>query len=295
MKKLLVATDFSTPAENAARYAWHLAKGIKANVELFNAFKIPADATMAAQVAWPMPDFQSLEEETMAELKLLADKLAAKDEYTATPGAFIPAINCANEVGGLADVISDEVTREKVCLVVMGMSGAGALSRFFLGSNSHDLINQAIFPLLLIPACARFKGIKKIALATDLHDTDIAVINSLATLAQHYHAEILLSHITDDKFEEPDQDRVRAFLKEVTCKVNYSKIYYRHIKSQNVEQGLEWLTEHGHVDMLAMVHRKHNWLERVLDESYTQRIARRIDIPLMVFPDTGNRHSYTAF
>lgn len=296
MKKLLIATDFSTPAENAARYAWHLAKGIKANVELFSAYKIPADATMAAQVAWPLQDYQSLQDETITELKILADKLGAPDEYAPVPGTFVPAVGCASDVGGLADVISSEVAKEKACMVVMGMSGNGTLSRFFLGSNSHDLINNAVFPLLLVPSHAHFKGIKKIALATDLSECDTTVIQALATLAKHFDAEILLVYVLEHSYEADEQQKkVQSFINEVVCKVNCNKIYYRPIESQNVEQGLAWLTNNGQVDMLAMVHRKHKWLQRFLDESYTQKLARRIEMPLLVFPDSKFHKTYPAF
>jgi len=44
MKTILVLTDFSQPAYNAAAYALQLAKYRKADIELAHAFKVPAEA-----------------------------------------------------------------------------------------------------------------------------------------------------------------------------------------------------------------------------------------------------------
>ena len=71
---------------------------------------------------------------------------------------------------------------------------------------------------------------------------------------------------------------------EISNKADYPSIYYRIIQSHQTENGLEWLFEHGHVDILAMVHRKHNFLERLVPGSFTQKIAREITIPLLVIP-----------
>ena len=166
------------------------------------------------------------------------------------------------------------------------MSGAGAISRFFLGSNTQEVINKATFPVLLIPAEARFRPVLKIAFATDLHSGDIELIHSAASLAYYFNAELLIAHITDDKFEDgDDKQKVDDFLKDVTCKANYPKIYYRHIKSTDVMHGLDWLSQHGVIDMLIMVHRKVNSLERLFSISYTQKLSRHINIPLLVLPE----------
>jgi hypothetical protein len=57
-----------------------------------------------------------------------------------------------------------------------------------------------------------------------------------------------------------------------------------------VDNGLDWLAEYGQMQVLAMVHRQHNVLHKLFRGSYTQRLKKRIFIPLMVFPpDCGNK------
>lgn len=285
MKTILVPTDFSTPAHNAASYALNLAKNIRAGVTLCHAIKVPSEAPMAAQVAWPLEDYTSLKEEADKGLKGLSVTLRHEVPFEEINSGreFIGTHSATGEV---MDVIRNKVDEQKCVMVVMGMSGAGAVNRLFLGSNTEEVINKSTFPVLLIPAKARFRPIFKIAFATDLSSGDIELIHSAASLAYYFNAELLIAHITDEKFEKGDDKRkVDEFLKEVTCKANYPKIYYRHIKSIDVMHGLDWLSEHGVIDMLVMVHRRLSSLGQLLGMSYTQKLSHHIEIPLLMLPE----------
>lgn len=283
MKKILVPTDFSQPAHNAASYAINLAKGIKANVELCHAMMVPAEAPMAAQVAWPLENYASIKKQATYELKFLANKLAGEEKILEGDNES-PEITYSSEVGSVGEIVKDMVDSQSINLVVMGMAGASHLTRFLLGSNSLDIINKASFPVLLIPKNAAFNGIKKIAFATDLSIQDIEVIHSLAGLARQFNAEILITHVATEK---ADQQKIDAFLSEVTCKINYHRIYYRDIKDKSINTGLSWLTQHAQIDMLVMVHRQHNFFYSLFKSSHTQQLARHIHIPLLVYPEDG--------
>lgn len=267
MKTILVPTDFSAPAENAARYALQLARYLEAEISLCHALFVPSVTPMAAQVAWPLYDYSALKQETDKELELLVKKLRVKKGTSA--------------IGQLTTVVSERVVQEKAVMVVMGMSGAGALSKFFLGSNSQKMIDAANFPVLLVPSEFAFSGIKKIAFATDLSSGDIKVIHSIAGFARRFNADLLVTHITDNAENRKKSD---SFLNEISCKINYDKIYYRQVKNADIDEGLAWLSDHGFIDMLVMVHLHRNFLDRLFMGSHTQRQIRHIHIPLFVFP-----------
>ena len=208
-----------------------------------------------------------------------------KQDESTDPQSLHTLIEYTSQVGRVTDVVHNLVEDQKLSMVVMGMSGAGMVSRVLLGSNSRDMIEKASFPVLLIPSTAEYKGIHKIAFATDLSNADINVVHALAGLASSFNAEILLAHVTDEKYDDQHhQHKVDSFLNDITCKINYPKIYYRHIKSMDVDHGLEWLTEHGQIDMLAMVHRRLNVFDRIFTGSHTQKLAKYIELPLLVFP-----------
>lgn len=277
MKTILVPTDFSPAANNAANYAVNIARKTKANIKLCNAVKVPAESIFAAQVAWPLEDIEHLKDGSAAELIYLKEVLLQKIDTES--GGFRPAVQHSTGVGSVIDYVRNIVYDDHINMVVMGMSGANMFSRFVLGSNSRDLISKADFPLLLIPKGHAYSSIKKIGFATDLSETDIDALHSLASFARYFNAEILISHVLQTTGQ--DQKQVDAFLSNVTCKVDYPNIYYRRLQSDGIKDGLQWLTENGQIDMLVMVHRDRSFF----NNSYTQKLAVKSRVPLMVLPD----------
>jgi len=123
--------------------------------------------------------------------------------------------------------------------------------------------------------------VKKIAFATDFKDTlkDMECVHTLITLARPLNAEILITNIFDE-----DEHIAEWFMNELANKANYPHIYYRMVKAYHPVYGLDWLCEHGDIDMLAMVHRSHNFIDSLFRGSQTQKMANHIVIPLLVFP-----------
>ncbi|MDO3628160.1 hypothetical protein [Mucilaginibacter sp. BT774] len=60
MKTIAILTDFSERAENAANYAYRLAQSLQADIILYDSFLVPSASPLAAQIAWPMEDYDQL-------------------------------------------------------------------------------------------------------------------------------------------------------------------------------------------------------------------------------------------
>jgi nucleotide-binding universal stress UspA family protein len=282
MKTLLVPTDFSSMANHAAEYGHNLAKQIKANIILCNVVTVPAEIPQAGAIVWPIEEYDVLIKDSADELKRLKKQLDMNDTNDNYPN-----ISCLNEMGVVTDVIDLIISKHKVDLIVMGMHSADGISTFMLGNHSRNMINKTAKPLLLIPYDAAIVPIRKIAFATDFKQPgdDLEAIYSLIPLARLMNAEILLTHVYNEKNHSPEFERwVKEFFIELSNKANYPHIYYRLIKNRNTEAGLDWICENGQIDMLVMVHRSHNLLDSLLNGSHTQKMANHIAIPLLVFP-----------
>jgi len=284
MKTILVPIDFSKPSENAANYALHLAKTIKANITLCHAQYIPVEVPTQSFGGWSGYDLTTLKEESMKALDDLADKLRNKAVESSLPGAFRPAISCITEVGGAVEVITRLAKKLETSLLVMGMTGAGTLARLAFGSISRSMIEHTQQPLVLVPEGFLFNHIKKIAFATSLAEEDCEAIHALAFFARFFDADLLAVHVsTSEDSGQEQQLRLKNFLSDITCKINYDKIYYRQVNQKNVDQGLGWLSEHGMIDLLVMVHRQKGLFESLFS-SHTHARASNLDLPLMVMP-----------
>jgi nucleotide-binding universal stress UspA family protein len=283
MKKFLFPTDFSANARHALDYGYSLAKQVKANMMICNAIIEPAEVTQAGLVSWPLEESELLEKDSYHELNLLKKRLEDKEETI----SFNPSITCRNESGTVMNMINSLTDREHTDMVIVGTHGSSGLSTLLLGNHSRQIIDEINKPLLLVPPAAEIKPVKKIAFATDFADPakDMRCIHTLIKLAKPLNAEILLTHIYKEEYRGVTFQRViDRFMVKVADNANYPNIYYREVKAQPPVSGLDWLCEHGNIDIMAMVHRSHNFIDSLFRGSQTQKMASHIPIPLLVFP-----------
>jgi len=285
MKTIAVLTDFSKRAEHASRYALNLAQKIKANIILFNSFLVPADVPMAAQVAWPVVDYNEVKKDTEKALAELRRKLENELQKNRKAGAFVPLITCICEEGALANNIPELEENDNITLLVMATHGADEISAFMFGNNCRQVIDTATVPILIVPETSEIGELNHIVFATDVTYTDVQYIKALATFAKQFSAEITVSNVNPENPLDSDHDAaVRLFMNDVEQDVDYDRIKFRSIPNGNVKKGLEWLLENAKFDMLVMVHRKSSLFELIFRSSITKKIADRVDIPLLVYP-----------
>ena len=276
----MITTDFSANATHAAEYGYQLAKHLKAGVFLFNSVNMPAEASLSGIAVWPQVEGDMLLDDSIDELKLLKAHLEHND-YSDT---FRPPVNYLNEAGTVRQTINDSIISQRIDLVIAGTHKADGLSTFLLGNHTNELIEFCVKPLLVIPRQADFIPVKKIAFAIDFEqpENDLEQLYDLIEFARPLDAEILLTHI--DRGEHHYEKCIEKFMVEISNKANYPKIYYRLIKKHEIETGLDWICKHGQIDILAMVHRKHDFFDSILKGSHTKKMAEHISIPLLVFP-----------
>ncbi len=286
MKTILIPTDFSESAQNAAYYALHLAKVLKANLTLCHAFIVPSEVA-TEYVDWPLYEYSEIKDSTVKQLSLFADKLKVQFKHDAdTKLSPLPEIYCESEVGTVSDMIDKLIKDPKQTMIVLGMVGMNAVIRFIFGSTSSHLINHARVPILLIPSKTKFVSIKRIAFATDFNNDDIEVIRSLAGFAGRYDAELVITNVKDEWEDNKEhQQKERLFLCKLIAEIDYSQLLIKHIASVDIDDGLELLSSKHQIDMMVMVHKKVSVLDHLLKGSHSQTLAKHIKIPLMVIPE----------
>jgi len=288
MKKILVPVDFSATAENAADYATDLAYGIGARVELLNVFQVPEFSPAAASLVWPLEEYQLIEDDAKKALEKLVERVEEKYKKAHDELGFKAEVFGRSVRGKVDQEVYKYFAACKMNLAVIGLNSAGKLSKLFVGSKARKMIECQI-PLLLIPATCQFKKPKKIAFATDFSHSDIPVLCALAEFAKPFNADILIMH-TGNPTSSPEDSKQNTedFLNRVADRVNYRHIYHRHVHSERIKEGLDWIVENGQIDILAMVHRKHDFFYRLINGSYTLNMSDHIQIPLLVLPPEHN-------
>lgn len=285
MKRILIPTDFSVPAENAAKYGVELAKSLKADVWLCNAFKLPAEAPMAAQVVWPLMDSYSIKEGVTTDLDALVKTLSDPDCSVENTG-YCPQISYESGAGSVCDVVTALVKEKKIDFVVMGVAGASGLIQFILGSNTKEMIEKSDFPILLIPYDANYKAILKIGFATDLNKDALEALQFIVDFAAPLEAEIVLIHVAANNvnFTEEFSHKKKEFFNDVVSKTKYSKIRFEYLWDKEIDNGLDWMASEMGLDVLSIAHKSHNFLAKIFKGSHTQKLSRHTKIPMLIFP-----------
>lgn len=285
MRTIVIPTDFSKPARNAAVFALYLAHALKSDMHLCHSFEIPIESPMLGQTAWAVYEYPALQKDNGEELKKLAKTLEDKEKILWGDEAFPfhSKIYQTCEGGDVIQLVNDTAAKNKTLLIVMGMQGAGMLTRFLFGSNSLKMMENTKHPLLLIPPKHKFKGLKKIAFATYLDKKDIKTAQSLIEFAEYFGAELLITHIIQSSNEVIEnteyEHRKEFFLKKFDGKICYNCIY-----SEDIDYGLDIL-KNKDIDMLIMGHQHRGFFDKLVVVSHAVEQANHLEIPLLIIPE----------
>lgn len=281
MKPLLVAADFSEPSDNAAQYALQLAISLKSNLCLCHAYRV--DTATVGRSQWPVYEGSTQDVLVISRLQELAKVLSTIANGSLDQKSFKPMISWATIHGEVGNAFSKLFKELTAGIIVIGVSvKVGDVSS---GSFIRQMVGSMFFPVLLVPQRMQYAKIRKIAFATDLSESDIEVVVSLASLAAHLAADLVVTHVIVSDDHDADQDnRSERFIEGVSEAVSYRNIHYRVLKQEDIDEGLDWLLKNGEADMLAIVHRKRSNFYRFFLGSHVLKLAANIKLPTLVLP-----------
>ncbi len=282
MKNILLLTDFSPVANNAAQYALKLAAALKGKLILFHAFNVPQEALLSTVVGDAEEGYELAEKESVAKLHALAKQLKKEIEET---GKYIPAISCLTQEGKIKDCIASTVKEQKTDLIIVGAHQYINFADFLFGNDVSGVIDEASCPVLIIPDGTLFKHIKSIFYATDLRYCDIGTVNLLTEFARPFNARVSLFHVCTEGLPDLLNDEaVSIFLDTVASRINYPPLSYKSISGKDAESAINQIIKNQEMNILAMAHRKYHFFKKIFKGSITKNMAAYTTIPLMIIP-----------
>ncbi|HEY0177739.1 MAG TPA: universal stress protein, partial [Pedobacter sp.] len=157
MMTIIAATDYSPIAENAVTYAAEMAKYYHCRLLLFNAFKL---SLHASNTILPASGIAALERSNEYHLQKEAARIA---------GAYSIQVDHVTSSTCVEDELKELIKMHEASLVVLGMAPE-SLHQELLGNTTTAAIGKMNFPVLAVPICAQFQGLKKILFASDRDD-----------------------------------------------------------------------------------------------------------------------------
>lgn len=281
MKTILIPTDFSDNAENAAKYAIQLAKQSNSKIVFFHATNLPLPSTTDSVYF----DETFMEDHRKGLIKTLTQHvnkiykhLNIKRDESISKIAVRYALS-------LADAVEEFLDEQFVDIIVMGTHGASGLKKVFLGSNTAKIMDRVKVPLLAVPSNYHYKGIEKVAYASDLTKLKTE-IKKVHDFAHYFNAAIEIVHTYPNfpeniDIESYDKTKVEDQLKKI---VGYDKIQIvlsKTIEDNAVEEGIDKYIKKHKPDVLIMFNHKRNLWQKLFEKSHTKSTIYNIHMPLL--------------
>jgi nucleotide-binding universal stress UspA family protein len=279
MKTIIIPTDYSDNAFNAAKHGFFLAYQLKAQVLLLHVCHVPATqgpktGETAAQSDPVAPHIEQLEK--------IGGQL--KQSYPVH-------LEYAVRFGVLLEELTRLVESQHADVVVMGRRGANLLEEKVFGSASMSVLYQAAFPVLIVPGETPVKPIRRILFACDYStlslDNSLSLLKAIASLQQ---AEVQVLHIAQphDVLMDGSLAIEGAHLEKILRGVKHELTW---MEEESVSAGIEQgIVSYG-ADLLVMIPRKRKLWEQMINPSQTRQVALDIAIPLLALPNPNYENS----
>jgi len=282
MKTILILSDFSVRAQSAAEFALYTALNIKANVVLCHALEVLESDPVVEPLSWPIGDHLTLKQEAVGDLRALALHLETLiPSYDTT--SFKPEITCVVDFGRLAAVASKMVVENKVDLVVMGAHKSSSFARLLFDSHTHHILDTISCPVLLVPESLKLYDVSTITYGTDLTFNDKRVLGYLNDFADAFNSQVQILHISPKAAFEDIPNSLQSLAAAQLMKYN-PKMNFISIKSDNVPKSLLEITARTHTRILALVHKRYSFFDRLFQTSVSKKLADMALVPLLIMP-----------
>lgn len=270
MNNILCPVDFSAASINAVEFAVRIAQSHNSSVRLLHV--ITPDLYTEHLEDAPDEGVNSFHDEPEKRLQ-----------------SIIEAINTDNKVeissmevveGELIEKLSERIEHERISLVVMGTEGVTDVQEARVGSNTIQMIEETDVPVLCVPENARYTDPRHIIYATEFDTTDREHLQPIINFALGWDARITLVHVNS----RLDPDGFQSYVSEMKSYFVYEKLYFEQfVTSEDTHVALEHLLNKEEADMVALVHKKRNFIGSIFHRSLTRKMSYMTNFPMLVF------------
>jgi nucleotide-binding universal stress UspA family protein len=269
MKTILLPTDYSETAKNAADYALGLSQQIGVSkIVFYNAYQAPltVDPSLPVMQLLNMEEIQRISDEGMKSFK---QQFSSNVE-----------IETLTEFAVLHSNIDEICERVGADLIVMGITGGGGLESVIIGSNTISVVNHTNIPVLIVPARCKYKLVEEIVLVCDYKKINESVPQRpLQRILDETKAKLFVLNIDhNNKGYEPETSHETFALH--TLLKNYNP-EYQYVDSTDFAEATNDFVDKNNVDMIITIPRKHGFFESIFKKSHTKQLAYHTHVPLL--------------
>jgi nucleotide-binding universal stress UspA family protein len=257
MKSVIIPVDFSDTSLNAARYvATMLAGHTDTKVVLYHNYENDGDRDISLSY------LESLKRE-------LLEKGDSKVEYELEKG------------GDLVDNVDRLAHTTRATLITMGITGRTTMGQVMIGSNTLKLVDNTIYPVLIIPPEAKYNGLKNVAFASDFADVNISTPEVfISSVLEMFNPKLHIVNVNAEHYVsitehyQQEKEKLKKMFKAYT-----TEFYF--IGMNDFYEAIDNFTKDYNIDVLITVPRHHQGSQNLFRNTHTKKLAYHSHIPIL--------------
>ncbi|WP_340075254.1 universal stress protein [Leptobacterium sp. I13] len=270
MKKILVPTDFSTPAAHALKVAAQLAKKHHAEIYLFHALELPVH--LATTNTGKIP-------EAVFYMKLAHQKFEGLKKEP-----FLKDITIHETIdsGTAHSGITETIKKNAIDIVVMGSTGASGLKEMFVGSNAEKIIRTCEVPVLIIKKEHENFNINNIVIASDFSSTSQKNLNKGVALMTGFEGTVHFLYVNTPHLfltTLEAEHQMKAVI-DKTGMTNYTSNIFNDV---SVERGILNFSQKINADLICLGTHGRKGLAHFFNGSIGEDLANHAMRPVMTY------------
>ena len=271
MKTIVVPTDFSKVSLNAVKYAADMACVLNTSLSLLHVVGVPKNFIDASP---PIYNVSELIEDAEKELNELRDKILTRTEDRIR-------ISVKAIVGEVVSAIADHCEGLNTYTIVMGAETTGPVERLIFGGKTVSSVRRLSWPLIVVPDKARFRDIRKIALACDFREVvETIPVKEIGRLVNACSAELYVIHVSPENRNAFNReiDEEAGWLHEM---IGRFEPKHHFIEGTDVEKGIIEFADKNDLDLLIVIPKKHNLVKKLFRRSHSKQLVLQSHVPVM--------------
>lgn len=268
MKKIIVATDFSVSATNAAHYATDMAMTLQASLVLLHCYELPALYTEVPVIE----NIQGLRQDAVDALERLKKELLERSNNQV-------AIEAEVKEGPFFAVLTATCETVVPYAVVMGSQGTTAAERFFFGGHTVHAVKHLHWPLITVPKDATFTSIKRIGLALDFDKTlETTPVVEIKKWVSDFNAELYILNAGNEKTYNADTVYESGVLRQLLGNI---EPHFHFITNDDLDEGVMEFAAKNKIDLLVVLPKRHSFIEKLVYSSHTKKMVLHSPVPIV--------------
>ncbi len=257
MHRVIIPVDFSETSLNAARYAAQMLAGKEdALAILYNNYESPDDLDICINYQ------ESLKREFIR--------------------AGVKKVECEQEMGGdLIDNISRLAHTIRASLIVMGITGKSAVRAAMFGSNTLKLIDKNLYPVMIIPPDAAYKGLNNVAFASDFKNVENTTPSTLIiSVLEMFNPKLHIVHVNKEVYVSLPAEMQEEKNKLAEMFSRFRTEFYI-ITMNDFFEALDNFIKDFNIDAVITIPKHQTNAASILKSTHTKRLAYHSHIPIL--------------